>query len=57
MAFSVDYDHALLIQIKSNGKPSSSEMDLLKAFHVPKFCRKELWIFKDYQRNPEILEL
>jgi hypothetical protein len=21
------------------------------------FCRKELWVFRDYQRNPEIVEL
>ncbi len=56
VALSVEYDHALLIQIKSNRKPGSAEMDLLKAVQVPKFCRKELWIFKDYQRIPEIVE-
>jgi hypothetical protein len=57
VALSVEFDHVLLIQIKTDRKPSRSEMDLLKAFQVPKFCRKELWIFKDYQRIPEIVEL
>jgi hypothetical protein len=36
---------------------ASAEMDLLKAFQVLKFCRKELWVFKDYHRNPEIVDL
>jgi Holliday junction resolvase len=57
VALSVEYDYALLVQIKTNRGPSRAEMDLLKAFQVPKFCKKELWVFKDYQRKPEILEL
>jgi hypothetical protein len=52
-----DLDNALLIQVRSNRKLGKSEMDILRAFQVPKFCKKELWVFKDYQRNPEILEL
>jgi Holliday junction resolvase len=51
------YDHVLLVQVKSNRKPGKFEMDLLKSFQVPKFCKKELWVFKDYAKRPEIVEL
>lgn len=47
----------LLIQKKFNRRPSGAEIDISKSFQCPKFCRKELWLFKDYQRNPEIVEL
>jgi Holliday junction resolvase len=57
VALSVEYDHALRVQIKTNRKPSGSEMDRLKAFHVPKFCQKQLWIFRDRFKCPEIVEL
>jgi hypothetical protein len=57
MGLSSEYDHALLVQVKTNRRPCNAEMDLLRSFLVPKFCRKELWIFKDYQKNPEIVEL
>lgn len=32
--------------------PGKAEMDRLKAFQVPCFCRKEIWIFKDYVEEP-----
>jgi hypothetical protein len=51
------YIRFLLIQIRTNRQPGSTEMDLLKASQVQKFCRKELWVFKDYHRNPEIIDL
>lgn len=50
-----DFDHCLLIQVKSNRKPTREEMDILRSFQVPKFARKELWVFKDYVRTPEII--
>ncbi len=57
IGLSCEYDHAILVQVKSNRRPGKSEMDILKAFQCPRFCRKELWVFKDRVRNPEIVEL
>ena len=57
VGFSIEYDHALLIQVRSNRRSGNAEMDILKSFLVPKFCRKEFWIFKDRVRPPEIVEL
>ena len=57
IALSGEYDHAILLQVKTNRKPSKVEMELLKAFQCPKFARKEVWVFKDRVRNPEIVEL
>lgn len=57
IGLSCEYDHCLLIQVKSNRKPSKSDLDILKAFIVPKFARKEIWIFKDRVAIPEIIEL
>jgi hypothetical protein len=57
IGLSSEYDDVLLVQVKTNRRPGSKEMDLLRSFLVPKFCRKELWIFKDYQRIPEIVKL
>lgn len=57
VALGIDKASVLLLQIKSNRKPGKFEMELLKSFQVPKFCRKELWVFRDYERNPEIVEL
>ncbi|MGE5444786.1 MAG: hypothetical protein ACM3SR_09315 [Ignavibacteriales bacterium] len=52
IAVGVDFDHALLVQVKANRMPGKAEMDRLKAFQVPCFCRKEIWIFKDYAKEP-----
>lgn len=52
-----DFDHALLIQVRSNRKPGKSEMDLLKALQCPGFCRKQAWVIRDYSREPVIVDL
>ena len=57
IGLSCEYDHAILLQIKTNRRPGKFEMDLLRFFQVPKFCRKELWVFKDRVKSPEIIEL
>ncbi len=57
LGLSCEYDHVILLQVKTNKRPGSAEMDILESFQCPKFCRKELWVFRDYQRNPEIIDL
>ncbi len=57
IGLSCEYDHAILVQVKSNRRPRQAEMDILRSFLVPKFCRKELWVFRDRVRHPEIVEL
>lgn len=57
IAISVDHDYALLVQVKSNRNPTKVEMNRLTAFQIPKFCRKQVWLFKDYRKEPLILEL
>ncbi len=52
IAIGVDFDHALLVQVKANRMPCNAEMYKLKTFQVPCFCRKEIWIFKDYAEEP-----
>ncbi|HEX3036803.1 MAG TPA: hypothetical protein VHT73_17070 [Thermodesulfobacteriota bacterium] len=43
----VNYEHCLLIQCKSNRLPARSELDKLKAFLVPNFCKKQLWCLRN----------
>lgn len=57
IAIGIDYDHCLLVQVKTNRKPDKTEMDKLTSFLVPSYCRKEVWIFRDRKREPEILHL
>lgn len=57
IAVGVDYDHALLIQVKSNRMPCKSEMDRLRAFQCPNFCRKQVWVFRDREKEPVFVEL
>ncbi len=57
IAVGVEFDHALCIQVKTNRRPGLAEMDRIKAFQVPGFCRKQVWIFKDRVRDPEIFNL
>lgn len=57
IAGGVDYDHALLIQVKSNRMPCKSEMDRLRAFQCPNFRRKQVWVFRDREKEPVFVEL
>lgn len=46
------------IQVKSNRKPPKKEWDALVADNVPDaICTKELWIWHDYNSNPEIISI
>lgn len=42
-----------LIQVKSNWC-SPAEREQLSLFDAPTFCTRELWVFKDYKREPII---
>lgn len=57
IAVGVDYDHALLIQVKSNRRPDKGEMERLQSFQCPAFCRKQVWVFRDREKEPAIVEL
>ena len=60
----VSPDSVMMIQVKSNRKPNKKEMDTLNNFfdiRCPncnfKIGKRYLYIWKDYQRKPEIIEL
>jgi len=57
IALGVDHDCVLLIQVKSNRRPGRIEMDRLGAFQCPRFCRKQVWVFRDRQPAPIIEEV
>jgi Holliday junction resolvase hjc len=57
IAVSVDSPVALCIQVKSNRPPGRSEMDKIKAFLVPDYCRKQVWILKDRCSDPTVLDV
>ena len=43
------------IQVKTNKMPPLKEINQIKAAVVPLAATKELWIFKDYQKDPKIV--
>ncbi len=43
-----------LVQVKSNEKPRPAERERLELFPRLPYCTKELWVFYDRQREPEI---
>ena len=44
--------HVRLIQVKSNRRPRSHEMELIEEFPCPMICSKEVWVYKDRVRDP-----
>lgn len=52
-----DASRCRFIQVKSNNKPAKKERELLEAQVVPPNCTKELWIWHDYQKLPEIIPI
>ena len=51
----IGHNKVRLLQCKAgNAKPSKLEMDLMKAYQGPPFTSKELWIWKDRAKAPEI---
>lgn len=43
-----------LIQVKSNRRPGSVELEALQNTRVPSNCTKEIWVWKDGARAPVI---
>jgi Holliday junction resolvase len=46
-----------LVQCKTNRTAPPHEREAIQMFEVPPGVTKELWIFRDYVRTPEILFL
>lgn len=47
-------DHGVkLIQVKTNRRPGGGELERLRAFHCPPW-RKEVWLFWDGRRDPDV---
>ncbi len=45
----------LLVQVKTKRGPSPAERARIAAFeNIPLCARKEVWLFRDRQREPEI---
>ena len=43
-----------LIQVKCNRNPGSVEMETLELFQCPQYVSKEVWVWKDFAREPII---
>ena len=43
-----------LVQVKANRRPGSVEMKTLRDFVAPDNCSREIWVWKDRQREPII---
>ena len=54
----VNKNEIVLIQVKVNNPPSKQEMDRIKKFKdCPANARKEIWVMKDYQRQPQVFQV
>lgn len=47
----------LLVQVKTNGGMSSEDIQNLKSLPAPPFASKQLWVWRDYAKTPEIMEV
>ena len=47
----------LFVQVKSNRKPSRSDMDAMAALRVPLLAKKYVYIWHDRVSEPEIIEV
>lgn len=50
-------DDVLLVQVKSNEWPRSTEMEAISAFRAPVICRKIIHRWRDRQRMPDVREV
>lgn len=50
-------DSVRLIQVKTNRRPGTVEMEAMRSFECPPSCSRELWVYKDRQRLPAIVEV
>jgi hypothetical protein len=46
-----------LIQVKTRDQPGSAEMETLRGFIAPPFCRKLVHRWRDRQRIPDVREV
>jgi Holliday junction resolvase len=46
-----------LIQVKTRDWPGTVEMETLRGFMVPPFCRKLVHRWRDHQRVPDVREV
>lgn len=54
----INADYVLLIQVKANKPPSKKEMKKLGHYKVPPIIvYKEIWVWQDYTRKPEIITI
>ena len=47
----------VLVQVKSNRKPSGVEMSAMAGLRLPEFVTREVHIWHDRQPKPEVLEV
>jgi Holliday junction resolvase len=50
-------DGVVLIQVKSNRMPPRQEMDVLRAFVAPSYCKKLVHVWRDFAREPDVTVL
>lgn len=50
-------DDVLLVQVKSNRRPGAAEMNAIAGFKAAPICKKLVYIWKDRQSVPVIIEL
>ena len=48
---------AVYIQVKANRKPSPSERRKLSLTDVPPWAKKFIWVWHDYKKEPEVIEV
>jgi hypothetical protein len=47
----------VLCQVKSNCNPARAEMEEIRLFKAPPNCRKQVHVWKDRQRLPDVREI
>jgi Holliday junction resolvase len=45
----------VLAQVKSNRWPESKEMEAIRAFECPANCRKVVYRWRDYVKEPDVM--
>jgi len=43
-----------LVQVKANRRPGAEEMERIRTAVVPDNCTREIWVWKDRIKQPEI---
>lgn len=53
----ISFNYIFLIQVKTNEMPKTAYIKTLKDFQVPFYVKKELHIWNDRQKEPDIIDL